>query len=123
MWHDDRFNSAVASEAGRPLMPRPFGSRIVLAAELQQQLQALVRARSTPQALVFRCRLVLRAADDDGPNNQQIAAELGCDRHTVGLWRERFVAAGLAGLQDAPRSGRPRSFSPRRSHAGHQPGQ
>ena len=27
-------------------------------------------------------------------------------------WRERFVAAGLAGLQDAPRSGRPRSFSP-----------
>jgi transposase len=94
-------------------MPRPFGSRVVLTPELRQQLQTVVRARSTPQALVFRCRLVLRAADAEQPSNQQIAAELDCDRHTVGHWRERFVVAGLAGLQDAPRSGRPRSFSPR----------
>ena len=105
-------------------MPRPFGSPVPLSAEVRQQLELLARARSTPQALVFRCRLVLRAADADRPNNQQIAAELACDRHTVGQWRERFVAAGLAGLQDAPRSGRPRSFSPRRTaagrHAGHQ---
>lgn len=94
-------------------MARPFGSRVVLTAELREQLQALVRAHSTPQALVFRCRLILRAADEDRPSNRQIAAEGECDRHTVGQWRERFVAAGLAGLQDAPRSGRPRSFSPR----------
>ncbi len=94
-------------------MPRPFGSRVVLTPPLREQLQTLVRARSTPQALVFRCRLILRAADDDRPNNQHLAAELDCDRHTVGQWRERFVAGGLAGLQDAPRSGRPRSFSPR----------
>lgn len=99
-------------------MPRPFGSPLRLSHELRQQLQTLVRARSTPQALVFRCRLVLRAAADDQPTNQQIAAELGCDRHTIGLWRERFAAHGLAGLQDAPRSGRPRSFSPRRTSPG-----
>jgi hypothetical protein len=101
------------STARRPLMPCPFASPVVLTPELHDQLQTLVRARSTPQALVFRCRLVLRAAADDRPNNQQIAAALDCDRHTVGHWRERFVADGLAGLQDAPRSGRPRSFSPR----------
>jgi Winged helix-turn helix len=94
-------------------MPRPFGSPIRLTDQLRQQLQMLVRAHSTPQALVFRCRLILRAAQDDQPTNQCLAAELGCDRHTVGLWRERFAAHGLAGLQDAPRSGRPRSFSPR----------
>jgi len=94
-------------------MPRPFGSTIELSANLRAQLEALVRARSTPQALVFRCRIVLRAADDDPPSNQVIAAELDCDRHTVGLWRERFMASGLPGLQDAPRSGRPRRFSPR----------
>ena len=46
------------------------------------------------------------------PTNLQIAAEFDCNRHTVGLWRDRYVAKGLAGLQDAPRSGRPRSFSP-----------
>jgi hypothetical protein len=104
-------------------MPRPFGSRITLAPELAQQLHTLARASSTPQALAFRCRLILTAAREDRPTNQQVAAELGCDRHTVGQWRERFVVAGLAGLQDAPRSGRPRTFSPRRTAARPQPGQ
>ena len=94
-------------------MPRPFGSTVELPAPTREQLEALVRARSTPQALAFRCRVVLRAAADDRPSNQAIAAELGCHRHTVGQWRERFVAQGLDGLHDLPRSGRPRSFSPR----------
>ena len=94
-------------------MPRPFGSTIELADELRARLEVLARARSTPQALAFRCRLVLRIAQDDGPSNQEVAAQFGCDRHTVGQWRQRFAVHGLAGLQDAPRSGRPRKFSPR----------
>jgi Winged helix-turn helix len=103
-------------------MPRPFGSRIVLTPPTRQQLQALIAAGSTPQALAFRCRVILHAARDDRPTNQQVAAALGCDRHTVGQWRQRFAAHGLDGLQDAPRSGRPRSFSPRRTHVRRQPG-
>ena len=103
-------------------MPRPFASMVELDSETRGQLEALVRAGSTPQALAFRCRIILRAAQADQPTNQHIAAELGCDRHTVGQWRERFVAHGLAGLQDAPRSGRPRSFSPRRTARRRQPG-
>ncbi len=94
-------------------MPRPFASPVVLTPKLQEALDALVRAHSTPQAMLFRCRLILYAAQPDQPTNQQVADELGCNRHTVGRWRERFVTAGLDGLQDAPRSGRPRSFSPR----------
>ena len=94
-------------------MPRPFASVVSLDDELRGRLESLVRARSSPQALAFRCRIVLRAAQPDRPTNQEIAAELDCDRHTVGQWRQRFVARGLEGLQDAPRSGRPRSFSPR----------
>ena len=104
-------------------MPRPFASVVPLSAELRSQLEALVRAGSTPQALALRCRIVLRAAAADNPANQDIAAELGCHRQTVGQWRERFVVHGLAGLQDAPRSGRPRSFSPRRARPRRQPGQ
>ena len=96
-------------------MPRPSASIVELQTDLRGRLEALVRAGSTPQALAFRCRIVLRAARADHPSNQDIAAELDCDRHTVGQWRERFVALGLEGLQDAPRSGRPRSFSPRRT--------
>lgn len=94
-------------------MPRPFASVVELQAELKAKLESLVRARSTPQALVLRCRIVLRAAADDKPSNQDVASELDCNRHTVALWRERFLEHGLAGLQDAPRSGSPRSFSPR----------
>jgi Winged helix-turn helix len=96
-----------------PPMPRPFASPVVLTPDLRESLDALIRARSTPQALVVRCRFILHAAHPDEPTNQQIADHFGCNRHTVGRWRERFVADGLAGLQDAPRSGRPRSFSPR----------
>ena len=40
-------------------MPRPFGSTITLADDVHAQLQALLRARSTPQALALRCRIVL----------------------------------------------------------------
>jgi transposase len=96
-------------------MPRPYGSAIELLPDVRSNLEALVRARSTPQSLVFRCRIILRAAQPDNPSNQDIALELDCNRHTVGQWRERFVASGLPGLQDAPRSGRPRSFSPLRT--------
>ena len=43
----------------------------------------------------------------EGKLNQQIAQELGISRPTVQLWRERFLALRLAGLQkDAPRPGR-----------------
>jgi transposase-like protein len=98
-------------------MPRPFGSVVELPDDLRDCLESLVRAGSTPQALALRCRIVLSAAAGN-PCNQDIADRLGCNRHTVGRWRERFVAGGLAGLQDAPRSGRPRSFSPRRAGGG-----
>ena len=93
-------------------MPRPVSESVHLPDPERARLEALVRAGSTPQALVLRCRLILRAADEDRPTNLQIAAEFGCDRHTAGVWRNRYLKLGLAGLQDAPRSGRPRSFSP-----------
>src|SRR5271155_4906490 len=73
-------------EARRLTMARPFGSRIDLASDVHAKLHALVRADSTPQALVFRCRIILRAGQRDDPSNLQIANELGCDRHTVGQW-------------------------------------
>ena len=42
----------------------------------------------------------------------QVATEMACERHTVGRWRQRYLTHGLQGLQDAPRPGRPRRFSP-----------
>lgn len=93
-------------------MPTPFPPVVVLSDEQRQEMEAVVRAGSTPQAFVFRARLVLRAAESDHPYNLDIAHEVGCHYQTVAKWRGRYLAAGIAGLQDAARSGRPRSFSP-----------
>ena len=52
-----------------------------------------------------RARIVLLAAD--GVPGKQIAARVGCAEPTVVMWRSRFTGRGLAGLIDAPRSGKP----------------
>src|SRR5918999_6366173 len=93
-------------------MPVPMAPHITLADAEQSRLESIVRAHSTPQALAFRCQLILRAAAPGRPSNLQAAQELNCNRHTVGRWRSRYQAQGLRGLQDAPRPGRPRRFSP-----------
>jgi hypothetical protein len=93
-------------------MPVPIACPVSLAPEEHARLESLVRAHSTPQALAFRCRLILRAAAPDRPSNLQVATAMACERHTVGRWRQRYLAHGLSGLQDAPRSGRPQRVSP-----------
>ena len=42
-----------------------------------------------------------------GRDNDEIAAALGTSTVTTGLWRQRFIDLGLAGLAEAPRPGRP----------------
>jgi transposase len=42
----------------------------------------------------------------------RIARELGVQRNVVRTWVDRYGEAGLSGLQDRPRSGRPRTFPP-----------
>ena len=93
-------------------MPVPLARPVTLAHEEQSRLESIVRAHSTPPALAFRCRLILRAAAPDRPSNLQVASELDCHRRTVGRWRHRYLQHGLSGLPDAPRAGRPRRFSP-----------
>ena len=99
-------------------MPVPIACPVSLAPEEHARLESLVRAHSTPQALALRCQVILRAAAPDHPSNLQVAQELQCHRHTVGRWRSRYLAQGLSGLQDAPRPGRPRRFSPLRAAGG-----
>ena len=94
-------------------MPVPYAPPVTLADEARTQLESLARAHSTPQALAFRCRLILRAAAPDQPPNRRIAAEVHCVRQTVRLGRTGLLALGRAGGLEAPRPGRPRRFSPR----------
>jgi len=59
---------------------------------------------------LVRARIVLAAAQ--GRPNAVVAAELGVVVDTVRKWRSRFAARRLPGLEDRPRSGRPRRFTP-----------
>lgn len=91
-------------------MPTPIAPRIILPQNACADLQALMRAHSTPQSLALRARIVLKAAGCDCPTNLQIGRDLGCSNRTAGKWRRRYLELGLPGLQDAVRSGRPRAF-------------
>ena len=80
-------------------------SAIVLSPHEQMKLDTWARGRSLPLRLILRARIIQMAAK--GALNQQIADELGISRPTVQLWRDRFLALRLAGLEkDAPRPGR-----------------
>jgi transposase len=81
---------------------------IELTEEEERTLRAVVRTPSAPQQQALRARIVLRAAE--GVSNTQIASEVGVSLPTVGLWRRNFCERRLEGLQDAPRSGRPRQI-------------
>jgi transposase len=67
-------------------------------------------SRTAPYAAVVRARIVLLAAE--GVPNVEIAARVGVCVDVVSKWRKRFCVEGLAGLDDRPRSGRPRRFGP-----------
>src|SRR5262245_22610027 len=77
----------------------------------REWLEALVRSGKTPQRVALRAHLILRAAA--GRSNHALAKELGISRPTVLLWRQRYIAAGVAGLlKDAPRPGRKKRIGP-----------
>jgi transposase len=72
------------------------------------ELTRRVRAHTTTQRALKRARIVLACAD--GVPLRQIAQDVGMDQHQVGVWRRRFEADRLAGLEDKARSGRPRTY-------------
>ena len=82
---------------------------IVLSGEEEAVLAARARSARSEYRDRLRARIVLAAAT--GRGNAAIAAEAGVCPDTVRKWRRRFVAGRLAGLKDAPRSGRPPMFT------------
>jgi transposase len=73
-----------------------------------RELESLVRARKTGQAMARRARIVLAAAA--GLENKAICAEVEADANTVSKWRRRFAVHRLDGLLDEPRPGTPRKI-------------
>ena len=71
----------------------------------EPKLSSLIRSSTVEAGLAQRARIVLLAAQ--GVSNTAIASMVGVSRPTVILWRNRYAQAGIAGLGDLERSGRP----------------
>ena len=88
---------------------------ITLSPEHKHELERLGCARSTPQHLALRARMILRA--HDGLGVTETAQRLGVWRKTVSLWRARWLTSPAEApvaerLWDAPRPGAPATFTP-----------
>jgi len=81
---------------------------IDLSAEERAVLESWVRSSSTEQRLAFRARLILQLAGGEGMNS--CARKERTTALTVRKWRERFAAKRVAGLADAPRPGKPKTY-------------
>lgn len=86
---------------------RPIKYEVKLTELEQQTLEQLARSRSQEAGLVRRARGLLLA--NKGRTNEEISAHLHVNSASVSYWRKRFSEAGLAGLYDLPKSGRPRT--------------
>jgi DDE superfamily endonuclease/Winged helix-turn helix len=83
-------------------------SRIVhLRNEDRQVLERWARSPSLRAGFVMRAKIVLLC--DAGEGTSSIARRLEVSRPTVISCRQRYIAGGLGGLVDAPRSGRPKT--------------
>jgi len=70
-------------------------------------LTSWTRARTVSSGHAERAAIVLAVADGSGTS--ETARRLGISRPTVIKWRDRFAEHGIAGLDEEPRSGRPKT--------------
>lgn len=81
---------------------------IQLTGDERDTLETWVRKTTTEQRMAQRARIVLEAAA--GKRTKEVAALLQVRPATVSRWRTRFAQHRIAGLADAPRSGKPAKY-------------
>ncbi len=82
-----------------------IAERIIFTPQEEATINRWSQGKSFPLRLIQRAQIIRLAAQ--GIFNHDIAKRLNISRPTVQLWRERFLAFRLSGLEkDAPRPGR-----------------
>lgn len=90
-------------------MGRPI-SKLEITEGQESQLRVILKRLRSKQSEVRRAKIVLFRAD--GKSQEDTAKAVGVRRTVVSLWEKRFRDSGMAGLVDAPRSGRKSSVPP-----------
>jgi transposase len=83
---------------------------LVLSDPERAELEAMARSRTLAAGLVERARVILALAA--GEPYAALSARLDVSTTTLTRWRKRFERQRVAGLHDAPRSGRGDRVSP-----------
>ena len=73
----------------------------------REVLALWVRSPSIRAGLAQRARIVLLAGD--GLGTIEIVRRTGVSKPTVILWKKRYAAEGIGGLEDRPKPGKPRT--------------
>jgi transposase len=89
------------------IMPQP-SLRVTLSDEEREALIAWSRSSAGEHRRVERARVILLAAD--GISAREIARRLKTRLARVSKWRKRFLRDRLAGLEDAARPGKPKTY-------------
>jgi transposase len=76
----------------------------------REVLVSWMRSPSMRAGLAQRARVVLLAAE--GAGTAEIVRRVGLSKPAVIGWKRRYAAEGIAGLEDRPKSGRPRVIDP-----------
>jgi transposase len=79
---------------------------LTISDEDRMTLTRWTKASTVSAGHAERAAIVLAMAE--GTGTSETARRLGVSRPTVIKWRDRYAAQGLAGLDDEPRSGRPK---------------
>ena len=89
-------------------MGRPT-KQIIASEEERLWLEGLLKNRNQPAGQYLRVQIVLHCME--GKSLAETAALNKVTQQTVSLWRDRYIAHGLDGLRDQPRSGRPSQYT------------
>jgi transposase len=79
-----------------------------LTVEERQELERIARSRTEAIRRVERARMILALAE--GEKASQVAQHMQVCEASIHYRRKRFNEAGIAGLDDLPRSGRPETY-------------
>ncbi len=85
---------------------------IKLTPQQSRELRLIVGRQKAPYREVVRASIILYLSK--GVSFSETAGKVGIARRIVYKWAKRFLAEGIAGLKDRPRSGRPARFPPDR---------